>query len=220
MVPPRSISCRSRTGEPLSLTLWISPSPWRMSARAALISSVPWTMWTLPVSTQGPESVTVQSLRSACTFMVCSRSEDLATAACAQHAAATARTSLAMVRVIGEGHSGQELDALAGQIGLHPGTAHCSAGAGDGPDDIGRGPVLLRVDVQRFGTEHGRAAGAHRAVGHHVAAQLDQGALLVDPSGLRADLPAAVVLVGHQEQRRGQLQRARPGGLAQFGRAQ
>src|SRR5690606_34726661 len=180
MVPPLSISWRSLTGEPVSLALWMSPSPWRMSARAASITSEPCTMWTLPVSTHGPPSVTVQSLRLACTFIGCCRSEDLATAACAQHAAATARTSLAVVRVIGEAHFGQELDALAGQVGLHPGTAHCSAGGGDGHDGVGGGPVLLRVHVQRLGAHPGRTAGAHGAVGHDVAAQLHQGALFVD----------------------------------------
>src|SRR5512138_57397 len=220
MTPPLSISWRSRTGEPVSCALWMSPSPWRMSARAASITSEPWTMCTLPVSTQGPPSVTVQSLRSACTRMVCWRSEDLATAACAQHAAATARTSLAVVRVIGEAHVGQELDALAGQVGLHPGTAHCSAGAGDGHHGFGGGQVVLWMHVQLLGADHGRAGGAGGAVGDDVAAQLYQGALLVHPSGLRAHFPAAALFVGHQEQRRGQLQGARAGRLAQLGRAQ
>src|SRR5690606_5163406 len=220
MVPPLSMACLSRTGEPVSLAARISPSAWRRSARAASITSEPWTIWTAPVSTQGPESVTVQSLRLACTCMVCWRSEDLPRAAPAQATAIRPRTSLAACGVIVEAHLGQELDALAGKIGLHPGTAHCSAGGGDGHDSLGRGPVLFRMHVELLGAEHGGPAGAHRAVGDDVAAQLDQGALLVDPAGPGPDFPAAAVLVWHQEQWGGQFQRARAGGLVQFRRPQ
>src|SRR5690606_33885799 len=147
MVPPLSISCLSRTGEPVSLAARISPSPWRRSARAASITSEPWTMWTAPVRTQGPESVTVQSLRLACTCMVCWRSVDLPCAAPMQATASMHRASLAADRVIVQAHLGQELDALAGQVGLHSGTAHCSAGGSDGDDGVGRGPVFRRIDI-------------------------------------------------------------------------
>src|SRR5690606_7342718 len=213
MVPPLSISWRSLTGEPVSLALWMAPSPWRMSARAASITSEPLTMWTLPVSTHGPPSVTTQSLRSACTRMVCRRSEDLATAACAKHTAATARTSLAVVRVIGEAHVGQELDALAGQVGLHPGTAHCSAGGGGGHCGVGSGALVRRVHVGPLCSDHGRASAGRWAIGHHEATQLYRVAVLVAPGGAPAGAPPAARAVGHQEQRRCRLACARARGL-------
>src|SRR5436190_955710 len=178
IAPPPSMDCGKVAGEPVSTTRLTSRSFWWMSARVPVPTIEPWTIFTLPLSTETsccspPSNLSASTFSGLSLSLSSARAEGAAQSRASTSAAQSARRLLLRggtdLGIMAQGYRALEFEMLLLELRAHPGAAQYRARFRDRHRIVRLDPARASIRRQVLGRDRERR---HRRIGLRLAPAL------------------------------------------------